>query len=116
MCEERPDYVHCIQTPRQDPESLRRPKSWCGRDIGMEARFMGLDHAAGNNLNEAWHLCCKACVDLAVQALRSQTWPESETETCPEGLCNGSGFIPVDPNDHPSGGVNPCPCKTVERS
>lgn len=33
---------------------------------------------------------------------------------CPEGLCDGSGYIPVDLRDHPSGGVNPCPCQTKD--
>jgi hypothetical protein len=34
---------------------------------------------------------------------------------CPEGLCDGSGWLPVDPEEHPAGGVNPCPCGRAGR-
>lgn len=49
----------------------------------------------------------RECNDLRARLAEAERY-----RVCPEDLCDGSGWIEVDPNEHPGGGVNPCPCRS----
>ena len=66
---ERPDYVKCIEHDTLD----LKYQSWCGRRIGMEFHFMGVDHAAENGRQNGRLVACPACVDAITIALKNGT-------------------------------------------
>ena len=60
-----PEHVKCIQDIHVDNQG----KSWCGRYIGREFAFTGIDHAALNGRNGGFLVACKACTEAVIKSL-----------------------------------------------
>jgi hypothetical protein len=70
---DRPEYVKCIAYPIVNADTGKFDKSWCGRDIGREFAFTGLDHAAAEGIREGRLLACSECLEKAWHALNSMS-------------------------------------------
>lgn len=55
-----------------------------------------------------------AVIDVLVEETQARLGLDADGyRSCREELCDGRGLLPAD--DHPCGGVRPCPCTTEPR-
>ncbi len=64
----RPRWVHCIERYRVDEKG----KSYCGRDLSMEFKFLSAEHAAYSAAQGL--AACVQCVDAIVHLLDEARW------------------------------------------
>jgi hypothetical protein len=67
---ERPDWVHCIERYREDEKG----KSWCGRDVHFEWKFLSAEHAMLSVAHGDRMLACPACVGVLRPMLEAACW------------------------------------------
>jgi hypothetical protein len=67
MSKKRPDWVKCISHEVKGEQHT----SWCGRFVGMEFHFHGVDHAAENGRSEGRLVACPECTAAVIAALKN---------------------------------------------
>jgi len=63
---EREDRVTCVAETHVDLKG----KSWCGRNIQHEFRFVDVTHAAMNARAEGYLQTCPGCSKLIIETLK----------------------------------------------
>jgi len=67
----------------RQPLAAKQATAWCGRSVGMEWHFQGLDHYAASLLQEQGLRACSACLRAVGQLLQLQVTGADTTKEQP---------------------------------